>query len=225
MKKNSYKLLKHTSGITKLLAAVSIAVMVFFLLGITEIENRCRVILAWDAFCITMITVSWLLFFTTSEKELHDVVEVQDDGLKAIFTIVLIALCISLFATLLLVSNQAEPSMNKTLYMAITFSPVLFSWILLHTIFTVRYAHFYHDHNTLDTGSNIGGMRFPSDAEPDYVDFAYFSFVIGMTFQVSDVQVNSRVIRRFVLMHSVLSFMFNTIIVAMTINTIAGFNK
>lgn len=225
MKKNRNRLLKHTSGITKLLVAVSIAFIVFFLLDITGLENRCRVILAWDVFCITMITFSWLLFFTTGEKELHDVVEVQDDGLKVIFTIVLIAVCISLFATLLLMTNQAEPSMNKILYMAITFSPVFFSWILLHTIFTVRYAHFYHDHNTLDTGSNIGGMRFPSEAEPDYVDFAYFSFVIGMTFQVSDVQVNSRVIRRFVLMHSVLSFMFNTIIVAMTINTIAGFNK
>ena len=61
--------------------------------------------------------------------------------------------------------------------------------------------------------------------DPDYIDFAYFSFVIGMTFQVSDVQVNSRVIRRFVLMHSLISFVFNTIIVALTINTIAGLKQ
>lgn len=71
----------------------------------------------------------------------------------------------------------------------------------------------------------MGGISFPSKEAPDYVDFAYFSFVIGMTFQVSDVQVESRLIRRFVLMHSLISFVFNTIIVALTINTIAGFGK
>lgn len=109
--------------------------------------------------------------------------------------------------------------------MIITLSPVLLSWILLHTIFTIRYAHLYHDPNSLSTGSNVGGISFPSRKAPDYIDFAYFSFVIGMTFQGSDVQVDSRVIRRFVLLHSLISFVFNTIILALTINTIAGFGK
>jgi len=80
----------------------------------------------------------------------------------------------------------------------------------------------YHDHNKLHTGSNVGGIDFPGITEPDYLDFAYFSFVIGMTFQVSDVVVKSKVIRRFVLFHSLISFVFNTIIVALTINGIAG---
>jgi uncharacterized membrane protein len=75
--------------------------------------------------------------------------------------------------------------------------------------FTIRYAHLYHDHNQLKTGSNVGGIKFPCKEEPDYIDFAYFSFVIGMTFQVSDVQVSSKVIRRFVLLHSLISFAFN----------------
>jgi len=88
--------------------------------------------------------------------------------------------------------------------------------------FHYRYAHLYHDHNKLNTGSNIGGIDFPNKEKSDYIDFAYFYFVIGMTFQVSDVVVSSRVIRRFVLMHSFISFVFNTIIVALTINTIAG---
>ena len=66
------------------------------------------------------------------------------------------------------------------------------------------------------------GLKFPEEKAPDYLDFAYFAFVIGMTFQVSDVVVSSPVIRRFVLMHSLISFVFNTIIVALTINTIAG---
>ncbi len=225
MKKIRYRKLKQTSGITKLLFAICMAAIVFFLLKLTNIEMQCRMILAWDAFCLTMIALSWALFFSTGEKELCDVVAVQDEGLKVIFTIVLVALCFSVFATLLLLSSQSEPYMDKILYMTITLSPVLLSWILLHTIFTIRYAHLYHDHNSLATGSNVGGISFPSKEAPDYVDFAYFSFVIGMTFQVSDVQVESRVIRRFVLMHSLISFVFNTIIVALTINTIAGFGK
>jgi uncharacterized membrane protein len=69
----------------------------------------------------------------------------------------------------------------------------------------------------------VGGIKFPGKEEPDYIDFAYFSFVIGMTFQVSDIQVTSKVIRKFVLLHSIISFMFNTIIVALTINSIASF--
>ena len=92
-------------------------------------------------------------------------------------------------------------------------------------MFTIRYAHLYHDHNKLGTGSSIGGLEFPMDEDPDYLDFAYFSFVIGMTFQVSDISVSSQTIRRFVLMHSLISFVFNTIIVALTINILAGLKR
>lgn len=137
MKKIRYRKLKQTSGITKLLFAISMAAIVFFLLRLTNIEMQCRMILAWDAFCLTMIALSWALFFSTGEKELCDVVAVQDEGLKVIFTIVLVALCFSVFATLLLLNSQSEPYMNKILYMTITLSPVLLSWILLHTIFTI----------------------------------------------------------------------------------------
>lgn len=154
-----------------------------------------------------------------------DVVDAQDDGLKAIFIIVLIAVCFSLFGALLLLTGKNESDLNKTLHALISLSPVLLSWLLLHTTFTIRYAHLYNDHDKLNTGSNIGGLEFPTKGQPDYIDFAYFSFVIGMTFQVSDVQVNSRVIRRFVLMHSLISFVFNTTIVALTINAIAGLKQ
>ncbi|SJZ85633.1 DUF1345 domain-containing protein [Sediminibacterium ginsengisoli] len=225
MKKVKHSILKHTSGLTKLLISVTISLVFSFLLKSFDIENKCRIILSWDVFCLLMMAFSWTLFFATNERELCDVVAVQDEGLKMIFTIVLVALCVSVFAAVLLLTNQAESNMGKFGYLALRLSPVLFSWLLLHTIFTIRYAHLYHDHNSLATGSNVGGITFPSKSQPDYVDFAYFSFVIGMTFQVSDVQVNSRAIRRFVLMHSLLSFLFNTIIVALTINALAGMNN
>lgn len=216
---------ENISGLKKLLLCILLSVVVYIILMLLKIDPNSRIILAWDTFCICMILLSWILFFTATPNELCHIVEKQDDGLKVIFMIVLVAVCLSLFGTLLLLTSKAETTFNKVFHTIVSLSPVLLSWILLHTTFTIRYAHLYHDHNKLNTGSNVGGINFPAKEQPDYIDFAYFSFVIGMTFQVSDVVVNSRVIRRFVLMHSLISFVFNTIIVALTINTIAGIKQ
>ena len=93
---------------------------------------------------------------------------------------------------------------------------------MVHTTFTFQYAHlFYSDHKD-DPNKHAEGLDFPSDKHPNYVDFAYFSFVLGMTFQVSDVQISAKGIRRIALVHGLLSFGLNTFVVALTINVIAG---
>ncbi|KAF0243336.1 MAG: hypothetical protein FD183_9 [Chitinophagaceae bacterium] len=225
MKRTKNRLLKNTSGLKKLIFSISLSVVAYIILLLLKVDVQSRIILGWDTFCLSLIVMSGILFFTTTNDELCAVVEKQDDGLKVIFMIVLVAVCFSLFGTLLLLNSKSESTFNKVFHTIVSLSPVLLSWLLLHTTFAIRYAHLYHDHNKLKTGSNIGGLDFPTKEDPDYLDFAYFSFVIGMTFQVSDVQVNSRVIRRFVLLHSLISFVFNTIIVALTINTIAGLKQ
>lgn len=199
--------------------AAAVTYGVFLLL---HIEISSRILLSWDIFCLCMIGLSWLLFFSTSAVSLPSVVEKQDENLKVIFSIVLVAVCFSLFGTLILIIKNDESGLRKIFDAVISLSSIAFTWFLLHTIFTIRYAHLYHDQNELSTGSKVGGIDFPGKVSPDYLDFAYFSFVIGMTFQVSDVSVSSPLIRRFVLLHSLLAFVFNTIIVALTINTIAS---
>jgi len=95
---------------------------------------------------------------------------------------------------------------------------IVLVWIFVNIMFTLHYAHdFYdaHDHKT-------PGLAFPGTEEPDYWDFMYFAFVLGMTFQVSDVQIASRAMRRFALLHSMLAFFFNVVIIALTVNIIAG---
>lgn len=216
---------KNVSGLKKLLCCLSLSVVVYMCLLLFDMNTANRIIIAWDSFCIALISVSWVLFFKTTSDELCDLVEQQDDGLKVIFTIVLIAVCFSLFGSLLLLNIKGESTSNKVVHAIVSLSPVVLSWFLLHTTFATRYAHLYHDHNKLKTGSQVGGINFPGKEEPDYVDFAYFSFVIGMTFQVSDTQITSRAVRRFVLMHSLISFVFNTVIVALTINSIAGLKQ
>ena len=224
MKKQQKELsfIAKVSGLKKLLFCLVVSILVFVFLSFFKIEIFSRIIIGWDTFSFSMIILSWLFFFSTTSKDLCSVVEKQDDGLKAIFVIILIAVCFSLFGTLVLLAQKNEYSANKIVHMIISLSPIFFSWILLHTMFTIRYAHLYHDHNKLNTGSNVGGIDFPGKIQPDYIDFAYFSFVIGMTFQVSDITISSQAIRRFVLMHSLISFVFNTIIVALTINTISN---
>ena len=102
---------------------------------------------------------------------------------------------------------------------------MILSWSLVHTIFAVRYAHMYYADHETQSGKYAGGLEFPDENKPDFVDFAYFSFVLGMTFQVSDVSITSRKIRRMVLWHSLISFGYNAVIIALTINVIAGLGE
>ncbi|MEO6076051.1 MAG: DUF1345 domain-containing protein [Dokdonella sp.] len=97
-------------------------------------------------------------------------------------------------------------------------STLLLSWLFLNTIFALHYAHsFYGDGN-----GKGGGLEFPGTKEPDYWDFLYFSFILGMTFQVSDVEISDRGIRRVVLAHSMISFLFNVIVIALSVNVAAS---
>ena len=95
---------------------------------------------------------------------------------------------------------------------------VVLSWLFLNVMFAIHYAHGYYG----DFGEKHAGLEFPDTPEPDYWDFAYFSIVIGMTFQVSDVQITSKYLRRVVLLHSVIAFFFNVFIIAITVNIVAG---
>lgn len=224
-KKHTHHWSEKITGPKKIFFSLIIAACVYAFSCFFKSETNIKLIVGWDIFCLSMIIFNWILFISTNSDDLCSVVEKQDDGLKAIFAIVLVAVSFSVFGTLALLVEKSDTAENKIWHTIISLSPVLFSWFLLHTMFTVRYAHLYHDHNKLHTGSEVGGIEFPTDEAPDYLDFAYFSFVIGMTFQVSDVTVSSRAIRRFVLMHGLISFAFNTIIVALTINTLAGLKK
>ena len=96
---------------------------------------------------------------------------------------------------------------------------ILLSWAFVHTIFAIHYAHEYYGERR---DGKIGGLTFPEDAKPNYWDFLYFSLVIGMTSQVSDVQVTSKVIRRVVNLHGVLSFFFNVSVLALTVNMVSN---
>ncbi len=123
----------------------------------------------------------------------------------------------------LLGTSKSVPQRQLTVHLVLTLGTVIVSWALVHTVFGLRYAHsFYGDSDDPKQSRHAAGLIFPGERPPDYFDFAYYAFVVGMTCQVSDVQITSRKMRRLTLMHSGLAFGFNTIILALLINTVSS---
>ncbi len=180
----------------------------------------------WIAFSGSFLVFSWIVILSSHPKGLRNIAGNQDTNRTLIFLFVVSAAFISLFAIVILL--QQDPHASKrglTNYLVLATAAVFCSWTLIHTLFTLHYAHLYYtyvDESAHATGKNAGGLDFPGTSLPDYLDFAYFSFVLGMTFQVSDVQITSPVMRRLALLHGFLSFVYNTIIIALSINIISG---
>ena len=111
-------------------------------------------------------------------------------------------------------ASQTEGA-GKLVLTAAGVATVVVSWAVVHVVFTLRYAHEYYS-------DPAGGIDFKNDEPPDYQDFAYVAFTIGMTFQISDTDIQARVIRRSVLRHALLAYVFGAVILAVTINVIAN---
>jgi uncharacterized membrane protein len=150
--------------------------------------------------------------------------ELEDEGRYTILVFsVTAAIAILITIVFELHGIKDLPPPLAALHVALAAGTILLSWLFMNTIFALHYAHgYYGDADPSDDYKPIGGLGFPGQPQPDYWDFMYFSFVIGMTFQVSDVQIEDHSLRRGVLAHGVLAFFFNVIIVALTINIVAG---
>jgi len=205
----------------KLLISLLLGIATYFLIPVDGLETLPHIMLGWDAGCFTMICLSWISFFSISSQQIREQCKKQDETRVVIFLLVLVATVASLSAVLLLLISKS----SHLLILPVAVAGMGFSWLLVHTIFTFRYAHLYYGNDEADAGTHAAGLEFPKDKKPDYLDFAYFSFVVGMTFQVSDVEISSKRLRRLALMHGMIAFIFNTFIVALTINVIAGLTK
>ena len=128
----------------------------------------------------------------------------------------------SFFTLLALVAQlgalKSESGMSRTVSVILSVSTIFLSWLLIHTMFALYYAHEFHSEGRGGARGLGGGLKFPDDKAPDYLDFLYFSFVVGTTAQTSDVDVTSRPMRQVVLLHGILSFFFNTAVIALAVN-------
>lgn len=182
-----------------------------------------RSLCIWNVGMTCFLVSTWILMLQATPKVMRRNAQRQDDGRLLILTIITTAACASLLAIAFMLRETKGAGLNVIItHIVIAGGTIIGSWFLVHTIFAMQYNRaYYQDHET-ESDSHARGLIFPEDIEPDYWDFIYFSLVIGMTSQVSDVQITSNSLRRLALLHSVLSFFFNTAIVAMSINIIAG---
>ncbi len=219
------RLFEKIHPVTKLSICLAVALLVYFLVVIKHIDVITHILMSWEAFTICLITMDWITFYVTKTDHIRQQARIQDSSRTVIFLIILVSTLASFLAILLLIVTKEKFKSQETIHLIIAVAGLILSWFLIHTIFTLRYAHMYYDDDEDDPKKQAAGLNFPDDDKPDYKDFAYFSFVIGMTFQVSDVEIESKKIRRLVLWHSMLSFFFNTIMIALTINMIASFGN
>lgn len=180
-----------------------------------------RIMIGWDVFSFSYVALSWMAILLIPQEQLRTIARRQDAGSLFIFFFVVSASLASICAVLLLL-RQSEHHPELGIETMLYFSGITCSWLLLHTIFSFRYAHLYYGDDDEEPQTHAGGLSIPGDELPGYLDFAYFSFVIGMTYQVSDISITSKKLRRLVLLHSMLAFVFNTVIVALTVNEIVN---
>jgi uncharacterized membrane protein len=172
----------------------------------------------WDAGGIALLSLSWLTIYRCDPAKTQARAGAEDPGRTAVYLLVTLTSSVSLFAAVLvsrkvhLLAGEGE----RTVLLALCLATVALSWLLTQTSFTFRYARLYYR----DDREGIGGIDLPGGAPPSYFDFAYFAFTVGMCFQTSDATVTSPQIRRVVLLHAVLSFAYNTVIVAFALNLV-----
>jgi len=179
---------------------------------------------AWDTFALTTLVLAWVAMTTKDPYEVRRKARLQDGSQTFLFMVVVSAAAACFLAVLLMLGPARSMSPERLVVpFSLAIAAVVLSWLLVHTLFTLRYAHlFYIEARKKHRDDIEGGLVFPGKGNPDYLDFAYFSFVIGMTCQVSDVQISSKGLRRLALVHGLISFAFNTAILAMMVNIVAG---
>ncbi len=201
----------------RLLIALGVAIVSGFIMPST-LSGPARLTIGWVVFALVNLLLMWATILLVHPRELPGLSQIEDSSRTLIFAVVLTAAVASLLAVVALLGGMKD-SERKT-DMVLAGLAVASAWTLIHTLFALRYAHLYYDND--NSQKPPAGLDFPHDSKPDYLDFAYFSFIIGMTSQTADVSIESKSIRRTALVHGVLSFIFNVVIIAFTISGLSS---
>jgi uncharacterized membrane protein len=177
-----------------------------------------RLLVGWDVGVALYLTLALRMMAVAEVRHIRLRARSQDEGQYTILALTAIAALASLGAIVALL-GMSEANNRSPIHLLLGIVTILLSWTFTHIMFALHYAHEFYDEN----GGKGGGLIFPGDLhEPDYWDFVYFSFVIGMTSQVSDVAITCRPIRHTVSAHGIISFIFNVTILALTVNIAAS---
>ncbi len=223
-KSHQNNFLLHMHPLQRILLSVALSVAAFLIIPKDE-NPLVETMIIWIVFASVYLITGWIILYTRPIQEIKKTAR-KDDGSKLfVYLMVLLSSLASFVIVLLLMISGSDDDSGRGMFIFVSITGILLAWFMVHTLYTFHYAHMYYDDAPDDNTKDAEGLNFPGDEDPDYIDFAYFSFTIGCTFQVSDIEISSRLIRRSVLWHGLLSFALNTFAVALTINLIAGLMK
>ena len=206
----------------KRLGIVLLVAMATFLVLEPWIMARSRVLISWNTGALVYLMLAWATVARADATMTRVRAQSHDQSWYVIFLLVVTAASASFVAIGFLASEFRNlPFWPRAAHLTLSITALLLSWLLIQTLFAFHYARWYYSRER-ESVTHRGGLNFPGSKEPDYLDFAYYSFVVGMTSQVSDVCVMTRQMRRLTLVHGVLAFIFNIAILAMSINIIGG---
>ena len=213
--------IERFGAMRRLGAALCAAAVAFFALP-DAIAWHARIVGAWDLGALAYLAFAWTLIVKSDARMTRDHVLSQDQSGYLIFLFVVGASCACILAIGFVVGTIRDlPFWSRAAHLAVTVVALVSSWLLIQTVFAFHYAHRYYagPHGEAQTGEPL---LFPGGGAPDYSDFAYYSFVVGMTSQVSDVAVTSPSMRWLTMIHGILAFMFNIAVLALSINIFAS---
>jgi uncharacterized membrane protein len=193
--------------------ALAIAIVVFFVVP-GSLRLVTRALVSWDVFAAIYLALAYVMMFRCGQEHIKPRAALQDDGRFLILMVTQLGALASIAA----IAFELGASKSAA-GLSLAVLTIALSWAAVHTSFALHYAHEYY------RGRKPGGLQFPSghsDEMPDYWDFVYFSFVIGMTAQVSDVGITDKIIRRTATVHGIISFVFNTALLALMVNIAAS---
>jgi uncharacterized membrane protein len=176
---------------------------------------RLGLLVGWMVAAAVFVTWMWTSIWPMDAQQTASYALKEDPGRALSDTMILGAAVASLIAVALLLLGKSSGPVTRNMQAALSVASVALGWAAVHTIFTTRYARHYYE------GSD-GGINFNEPDPPCYADFAYVAFTVGMTFQVSDTDIETKAIRKTLLNHALLSYLFGTVVIATTINLVAG---
>jgi uncharacterized membrane protein len=173
-----------------------------------------RIIVGWDAGVALYLALVYLVMAHGSIAEIRRRAAINDEGAIALLVLTAAAALASLVAVLAELGHSPGPYQ-----IALSIATILLSWTFMHTMFALHYLHEFYGQGADD---RLGGLVFPGSEDPDYGDFLYYSLVVAMTAQVSDIQITSKTIRRLTTLHGAISFFFNATVLALTVNIVSS---
>jgi uncharacterized membrane protein len=199
----------------RIFISIAVGIVTFVLLPAVPLRLVTRLLIAWNVFAALYLVLVYIMMLRSGHRHVRRNAVLQDDGRFLIVTVTVLGA----FASIAAIVFELGASRHAVPQLLLATATITLSWAVVHTAFALHYAHDYY------RGAKPGGLQFPSGDQhdhADYWDFVYFSFVIGMTAQVSDVGITDKTIRRTATVHGIISFVYNTALVALMVNIAAS---